>query len=157
MAKLQTDSREFIELLNSHEVDYLIVGGHAVAFHGHPRFTGDIDFFIRATPTNVKRVLDVLDRFGFGGLGITEQDLLEAGRVVQLGQPPNRIDLLASITAVDFEEAWASRVPAVLDGLPVNLLGLDVLLRNKKAAGRPKDLADVAKLNAVRKRKKSAR
>lgn len=157
MAKLQTDSREFIELLNSHEVDYLIVGGHAVAFHGHPRFTGDIDFFIRATPPNVKRVLDVLDRFGFGGLGITEQDLLEAGRVVQLGQPPNRIDLLASITAVDFDEAWESRVPAVLDGLPVNLLGFDVLLRNKNAAGRPKDLADVQKLNAVMKRKKSAR
>lgn len=153
MAKLQADLKEFIALLNSHRVEYLIVGGHAVAFHGHPRFTGDIDFFIRMTPSNVQRLLAVLDDFGFGSLGITERDLLEPGRIVQLGQPPNRIDILTSISGVDFDSAWESRVEATLDDQPVIMIGWDELLRNKKATGRPKDLTDVGKLLAIAKRK----
>jgi Nucleotidyl transferase of unknown function (DUF2204) len=157
LAKLQADSREFIELLNSHGVEYLIVGGHAVAFHGHPRFTGDIDFFIRATEENARRVLDVLDAFGFGGLGISEHDLLEPGRVVQLGQPPNRIDILTSISAVDFDLAWNARMQTVMDDQPVNFIGWDELVRNKRASGRKKDLADLEKLLAIAKRKKPVR
>ncbi len=157
MAKLQTDLREFIELLNSHHVEYLVVGGHAVAFHGHPRFTGDIDFFIRATPVNVHRVLAVLHDFGFGGLGITENDLLEDGRIVQLGQPPNRIDILTSISGVDFDSGWDTRVETILDDQPVNLLGWNALLRNKQAAGRQKDLSDLAKLRAVGRRRSNRR
>ena len=109
MAKLQA-LKEFIALLNSHSVEYLIVGGHAVAFHGHPRFTGDIDFFIRMTPSNAQRLLAVLNDFGFGSVGITVRDLLEPKRILQLGQPPNRIDILTSISGVDFDSAWASRV-----------------------------------------------
>ena len=155
MAKLQADVREFIELLNSHNVEYLIVGGHAVAFHGHPRFTGDIDFFIRATIKR-QRVLDVLTVSGTVLSASRRKDLLEPRRVVQLGQPPNRIDLLASITAVQFDAAWAARFSAVMDGLPVNLLGFEDLLHNKMAADRQKDLADVDKLIAVGKRKKGA-
>jgi hypothetical protein len=153
LAKLQADLREFIELLNSHNVDYLVVGGHAVAFHGHPRFTGDIDFLIRATPANARRVLRVLQEFGFGEIGIGEADLIEAGRIVQLGQPPNRIDLLTSISGVDFESAWGSRVPTTMDDQPVNLIGWDDLVRNKRMSGRQKDLADLEKLLAVAKRK----
>lgn len=153
MAKLQADLKEFIELLNSHSVEYLIVGGHAVAFHGHPRFTGDIDFFIRMTPSNVQRLLAVLNDFGFGSLGITERDLLEPKRVVQLGHPPNRIDLLTSISGVDFEAAWESRIESTMDDLVVIMIGWNELLRNKKAAGRQKDLADLEKLLAVAKRK----
>jgi hypothetical protein len=153
LAKLQADLREFIVLLNSHEVEYLIVGGHAVAFHGHPRYTGDIDFLIRTTPANAARVLQVLQVFGFGALGIVERDLLEAGRVVQLGQPPNRVDLLTSVSGVDFESAWSSRVQTTMDDQPVNLIGWDELLRNKRASGRPKDLADLEKLLAVARRK----
>jgi hypothetical protein len=149
LAKLQIDLREFIALLNSHAVDYLVVGGHAVAFHGHPRFTGDIDFLIRTTAANVHRLLDVLTAFGFGALGITERDLLEAGRIVQLGHPPNRIDILTSISGVDFESAWQSRVQTLMDDQPVSLLGWDELLRNKRASGRQKDLADIEKLLAV--------
>jgi len=152
LAKLQTDLREFIGLLNSHNVDYVVVGGHAVAFHGHPRFTGDIDFLIRTTPENVSRVLAVLSAFGFGNLGIGEQDLLERGRVVQLGQPPNRIDVLTSISGVDFDSAWEQRVQTLMDDQPVALLGWDELIRNKRAAGRQKDLADLEKLLAVAKR-----
>ncbi len=153
MAKLQADLREFIALLNSHNVEYLIVGGHAVAFHGHPRFTGDIDFFIRATPANAQRVLSALVSFGFGGVGITENDLIERGRVVSLGHPPNRIDILTSISGVDFESAWEARVQTLLDDQPVALLGRDDLLKNKEASGRQKDKADLEKLRALLKRK----
>jgi predicted nucleotidyltransferase len=153
LAKLQADLKEFIELLNSHSVEYLIVGGHAVAFHGHPRYTGDIDFFIRATHSNAQRLLATLNGFGFGGVGITERDLLEPERIVQLGQPPNRIDILTSISGVDFDSAWASRIESTMDDQPVIMIGWNELLRNKKAAGRQKDLADVDKLLAVAKRK----
>lgn len=144
---------EFIGLLNSLKVECLVVGGHAVAFHGHPRFTGDIDFFIRATTENADRVLRALDAFGFGSIGITAADLTAPGQVVQLGRPPNRIDILTSISGVDFESAWASRAPAELDGHPVNFIGIDELLSNKLASGRPKDLADAAKLRAIAKGK----
>ena len=156
MAKLQADLREFIMLLNSHNVEYVVVGGHAVAFHGYPRFTGDIDFLIRTTPDNVSRVLTVLNVFGFGNLGIVEQDLLERGRVLQLGHPPNRIDLLTSISGVDFDSAWEQRVQTLMDDQPVALLGWDELIRNKRVAGRQKDLADLEKLLAVAKRNKGA-
>jgi len=156
LAKLQADLREFIMLLNSHNVEYVVVGGHAVAFHGYPRFTGDIDFLIRTTPDNVSRVLTVLNVFGFGNLGIVEQDLLERGRVLQLGHPPNRIDLLTSISGVDFDSAWEQRVQTLMDDQPVALLGWDELIRNKRVAGRQKDLADLEKLLAVAKRNKGA-
>lgn len=155
MAKLQTDLREFIALLNSQSVEYVIVGGHAVAFHGHPRYTGDIDFLVRATPENARRVLDVLEAFGFGSIGITEQELTEPGRVISLGQPPNRIDLLTSISGVDFDEAWTSRVDTMLDDQRVALLGWNELIRNKKMSGRIKDQADLEKLLAVARRKNS--
>jgi predicted nucleotidyltransferase len=153
LAKLQTDLREFIVLLNSFGVEFLVVGGHAVAFHGHPRFTGDIDFFIRTTPQNVERVLRTLDAFGFGSLGIAERDLLEPGQVVQLGRPPNRIDLLTSISGVDFESAWQARVEGSIDDERVSFLGFEELLKNKEASGRQKDLADIEKLLAVAKRR----
>jgi hypothetical protein len=153
LAKLQADLREFIVLLNSHGVEYLIVGGHAVAFHGHPRYTGDIDFLIRTTPGNARQVLATLGAFGFGGSGIAEQDLLRSGQFIQLGYPPNRIDILTSISGVDFDSAWEARVETLIDELPVHLIGWDDLLRNKRASGRQKDLADVEKLLAIAKHK----
>jgi hypothetical protein len=153
LAKLQADLKEFIALLNSHGVEYILVGGHAVAYHGHPRFTGDIDFLIRATEVNAERVLAVLEDFGFGSVGIDESDLLKSGQVIQLGQPPNRIDLLTSISAVDFDSAWQSRIQTAIDDQPVNILGWEALLRNKRASARQKDLADVEKLLAIAKRK----
>jgi hypothetical protein len=152
LAKLQADLREFIVLLNSHHVEYLLVGGHAVAFHGHPRFTGDIDFLVRTTPENASRVLSVLSDFGFADLSITPNDLIEPGRVLQLGHPPNRIDVFTSISGVDFDAAWAARVQAYLDDQPVSLLSREHLIQNKRASGRQKDLADVAKLLAVQSR-----
>jgi hypothetical protein len=145
---------EFIELLNSREVEYLVVGGHAVAFHGHPRFTGDIDFFINANPENAQRVLDVLASFGFGDLGIAITDLTAPDRVVQLGRPPNRIDILTTISGVAFGEAWSARAAGNLGGSAVNFLGWHDLIRNKTASGRDKDLLDVKTLLKIAARKK---
>lgn len=125
---LGKDLSEFIALLNSTGVEYLLVGGHAVAFHGYPRFTGDTDFFVAATPENAERLEHVLSAFGFGSLGIRREDFLEPGVVVQLGRPPNRIDLLTSIDGVRFAEAWPNRVMADLGGLPVPLIGKADLL-----------------------------
>jgi hypothetical protein len=144
--KLQKDLREFIALLNSTAVNYMVVGGHAVAFHGFPRFTGDIDFFIESSPDNAQRVAAVLAQFGFGGLGLTANDFLEAGTVVQLGRPPHRIDLLTSIDGVSFGEAWDNRTVAEMDGISLVFIGKRDLIANKRASGRPQDLADLARL-----------
>lgn len=156
MAKLQSDLSEFVRLLNSHGVEYLVVGGHAVAFHGHPRLTGDIDFFFRPTPENAGRLLVVLSDFGFGNLGLSEEDLVAPERVIQLGRPPNRIDLLTSISGVSFEEAWATREAGALGEHQVNYLGWDALIRNKIASDRDKDRLDVKKLRAIAARRKGA-
>jgi predicted nucleotidyltransferase len=147
--KLQQDLREFIELLNSLRVDYIVIGGHAVAFHGHPRFTGDIDFLVRSTRENAERLLEALRAFGFSELALSIDDFTRPNAVVQLGRPPNRIDLLTSISGVDFEEAWDSRLRGELDGIPVSFLGLEALLKNKQASGRDKDLGDIKKLRAI--------
>ena len=153
MAKLQSDLKEFIALLNSRKAEYIVVGGHAVAFHGYPRFTGDIDFFLRATPDNAERVLSVVKDFGFGDLQIGISDLTTPNRVIQLGRPPNRIDLLTSISGVEFDDAWPSRVSTDLDGEQVSFLGLNELIQNKRASNREKDRADVSKLLAIAQRK----
>lgn len=149
MADLQSDLNEFVALLNSQAVEYIVVGGYAVAFHGHPRFTGDIDFLVRATPINAERLLKVLADFGFGSVQLRPEDLTVEGRVVQLGRPPNRIDLLTSISGVTFEEAWASRVGGDLGAHRVFFLGWEALIQNKTASGREKDRADVSKLIAI--------
>lgn len=147
--KLQSDLREFVELLNSKNVEYVIVGGHAVALHGFVRFTGDIDFFVRRTVENAARILDALAEFGFGDVGLDEEALVGEDSVIQLGHPPNRIDLLTSISAVSFDEAWESRISGELDGLAVSYLARDLLLRNKRASGRAKDMADVEELEKI--------
>ena len=138
--------REFIESLNSTNVEYLIVGGYAVAFHGHPRFTADIDFFIAVNPQNAQAVVNAIDQFGFGSLGLTPADFLQPDAIIQIGHPPNRIDLITEISAVSFSDAWPTRVPGTLDGVPVNFISRELLLKNKRATGRPKDIADVDQL-----------
>jgi hypothetical protein len=145
--KLSKDLREFIALLNSTGVNYLIVGGHAVAFHGYPRFTGDIDFFVERSLENAERIERVLGQFGFAGLGLTAQDFVQPEIVVQLGRPPNRIDLLTSIDGVRFEDAWPRRTAGDLDGLSVFFIGKLDLLANKRASGRPQDAADLSHLS----------
>jgi hypothetical protein len=143
---LNSDLREFLALLNSHQVEFLIVGAYAVAFHGYPRYTGDLDILVCPDAENARRVLEALTHFGFGGMGIRLDDLEVPGKVVQLGVSPNRIDLVTSITGVSFEEAWASREPADLDGVAVFFIGRTPLIRNKESTGRAKDLGDAEEL-----------
>lgn len=147
--KLQKDLREFVELLNSHGVDYVVVGGHAVGFHGFPRYTGDIDFLVRPTGENAARLMRTLDAFGFQGIGLSQDDFVRSDRIVQLGTPPNRIDLLTSLSGVEVDEVWAGAVSAEMDGVPVRIIGREALLRNKRAAGRTKDLLDVEQIEKM--------
>jgi hypothetical protein len=147
MLKLPPDLREFTELLNSHDVRYLIVGGYAVAYHGYPRMTGDIDFFMEISEENARKIETVLAEFGFGGLGLTAADFLQPGIIVQLGYPPNRIDLVTEISGVSFAEAWDHRVVSEFDGLRMVFIGKAALLANKAASARPKDLGDLASLS----------
>ncbi len=133
---IHKDLREFVELLNSNKVDYVVVGAFAVAYHGYPRYTGDLDLLIRPSHDNAVRVLQALSQFGFGRLDISVEDLECEGKVVQLGFPPIRIDLITSVSGVSFEEAWSSRQPGELGGLPAAFIGRDALLRNKESTGR---------------------
>jgi len=144
--QLNKDLREFIELLNSNKVEYLIVGAFAVAWHGRPRFTADIDFLLRPSQENATAVLAAIKAFGFEDLDITIEDLSKPHQVVQLGVKPNRIDLITSISGVEFEPAWASRAPGQIDGIPVQFIGREDLIRNKESSGRPKDLGDAYEL-----------
>jgi hypothetical protein len=145
---LNKDWREFLELLNSRGVDYVIVGAQSLAFHGRPRYTGDLDILIRPTPHNAQRLLGVLTQFGFEQAGFKETDFVEPDQMIQLGRVPNRIDLLTSISGVTIDEAFRTRVSAIIDGIPVFTLGKDALIQNKRAVGRPQDLADLATLEA---------
>jgi Nucleotidyl transferase of unknown function (DUF2204) len=140
---LSNDLREFLELLNSRGVDYVIVGAHSLAFHGRPRYTGDLDILVRATPENAAKLVGLLNQFGFADSGFKESDFTEPEQTIQLGRAPNRIDLLTSISGVTTDDAFATKISAMLDGIPVFILGKDALIRNKRAVGRPQDLADL--------------
>ncbi len=143
---LNKDLREFVELLNSNEVEYLVVGAFAVAWHGYPRFTADIDFFVRSTQSNAESVIATLRDFGFGSLGITPEDFLKEDQVIQLGAKPNRIDIMTSVSGLEFDGAWGNRALGNIDGTPVQFLGFADLIRNKESTGRPKDLGDAHEL-----------
>ena len=141
--RLSNDLREFVESLNSRAVDYVIVGAHSLAFHGRPRYTGDLDILVRATRENAAKLVDLLTQFGFANTDFKESDFTESEQLIQLGRPPNRIDLLTSISGVTTDDAFATKMPAELDGIPVFILSKDALIRNKRAVGRPQDLADL--------------
>lgn len=143
---LNQDWREWLESLNSSRADYMIVGGIALAIHGFPRSTGDLDVFVSATSENAQAVLRALAAFGFGSLGISESDLTTAGRVIQLGFPPRRIDILTSIDGVSWADARAHAMSTTIAGIPILVISRSDLAANKRAAGRPQDLADAARL-----------
>jgi hypothetical protein len=129
------------------------VGGYAFVYHARPRTTKDIDIWVEPTPGNVERLLQALDDFGFGSLGLQAEDFLAPGRFVQLGYPPHRIDLITSLKGVDFEDAWKSRVEDSIGEVKLCFLGIAELIHNKKAVGRPQDQADVAVLESFQKGK----
>ena len=146
--RLSNDLREFLESLNFRGVDDVVVGAHSLAFHARPRYTGDLDILVRATHENAVKIVDLLNQFGFADTGFKESDFTKSEQLIQLGRPPNRIDLLTSISGVPSDEAFATRIPAELDGIPVFVLSKNALIRNKRAVGRPQDLADLDTLEA---------
>jgi predicted nucleotidyltransferase len=143
---LNQDFREFIQSLNDNQVRYLVVGGYAVALHGYPRYTKDIDIWIDLTDDNASRMILALEQFGFGSLGLKEQDFLEADTIVQLGYPPRRVDILTTLSGVDFNPCFAVRVVVEMQGTQVNFIDLDNLIINKRSTGRIQDKADVENL-----------
>lgn len=144
--EVQKDFREFLALLNEHEVAFMIVGGYALAFYGAPRFTGDIDVFVKRDRENAGRIITVLERFGFGTLKLTEEDFLAENNVIQLGLPPVRIDLITSISGVSWKEADASKEPGSYGDVPVYYIGKNQYIANKRATGRVQDIADIEAL-----------
>jgi hypothetical protein len=146
--RLSSDLREFLGLLNSGRVDYVIVGAHSLAFHTRPRYTGDLHILARPAADNAQKLVDILRRFGFSASEFKPSDFTEPDQVIQLGRAPNRIDLLTAITGVTWDEAFATQVEATLDDIPVFILGKEALIRNKRAVGRPQDLADLEALES---------
>ncbi|MCY7362616.1 MAG: hypothetical protein LH629_11215 [Ignavibacteria bacterium] len=146
MEQLNQDYREFIELLKEKEVEYIVVGAFAMAFHGHPRFTGDIDFWVRNTESNALKVYSAIIEFGFPPENLKESDFTSDDLIFQMGYPPVRIDVLTSIEALDFEECYNRKDVKLIDDLRIPFLSIDDLKKNKEAVGRKKDLADLEEL-----------
>ena len=143
---LSPDFREFVELLIHHEVKYLVTGGYAVGVYGHPRYTGDIDFWVEPSRENGEKLVAVFDDFGLSSFGLTPNHFTKAEQAIQIGYPPYRIDILTSIDGVDFREAYSARNIVEIDGLPVCFISLEDLTKNKQATGRGIDLDDLKKL-----------
>ena len=140
------DFKEFIASLNANRVRYLVIGGYAVAFHGHPRYTKDLDVWVDRTPHNAARVVKALAQFGLGSLGLKADDFLVPDQIIQLGLPPSRIDVLTTLTGVGFATCYRARVRVKVDEVAVNFIDLKNLKKNKRAVGRLQDLADLENL-----------
>lgn len=141
---LNPDFRDMLSAFCDQQVEFMVVGAYALAAHGLPRATGDIDLWIRCSDNNASRVWRAIANFGSPLSGLALDDLKTPGTVFQIGLPPRRIDILTAIDGVEFEDAWPERLEIELEGLKIPIIGRDHLLQNKKAAGRPKDRADVA-------------
>jgi predicted nucleotidyltransferase len=143
---LNQDFKEFIQSLNDNQVRYLVIGGYAVALHGYPRYTKDIDIWIEMSSENANRMLQALEQFGFASLDLQPQDFMTPDQVIQLGYPPSRIDLLTTPDGVNFVECYATKLEVDIGDVLVNFIDLDNLRVNKKASGRLQDLADLENL-----------
>jgi hypothetical protein len=145
--EVQQEFRDLLALFNAHKVDYIIVGAHALAYHGAPRYTGDMDIFVRPGLENAQRILKALEEFGFGSVGLTAADFTNPDKVIQLGVAPVRIDIVTSITGVSWEEAAAGRVQGNYGDIVLYFIGRTEFIRNKQALGRKKDQADLEALD----------
>ena len=143
---LNKDFREFIGLLNANSVKYLLVGGYAVGIYGYPRFTKDLDIWIMVSEENAENIIIALNQFGFTSVGLRKEDFLKADELIQLGYPPNRIKIVMSCDGVEFDQCFKSRKQINVEGLNISVIDLENLKRNKKASGRPQDLADLDNL-----------
>jgi len=146
MIRLAQDFKEFLKLLNSKEVEYLVVGGYAVSYHGYPRSTGDMDIWVAIHPENAQRIAGVLKEFGFCEEELSADLFLKRERVIRIGVPPVRIEILTSISGVEFGECYDARITDTVDGMEINFINLGDLKKNKEAAGRHRDLGDLEKL-----------
>jgi len=149
---LDKDFEEFVFLLNKHLVDYMVVGGYALAFHGKPRHTGDLDIWIDLSEDNAQKMIIVFNDFGMASLGMVKADFLKKGGITQIGYPPLRIDILNEIDGIDFNDAYPNKLVIDVDGLSVNYIGLDDLIKNKQVSGRKQDISDVDQLNKLKKK-----
>ena len=143
-------NRDFVEMLSALRdagAEYLVVGAHALAAHGRPRATGDLDLWVRPTPANARRVYTALKTFGAPLTTLSVQDLESPDLVFQIGIAPARIDILTSVSGITFDDAWPDRISVRIANLDVPVIGRDALIRNKRAAGRPRDIADIAELD----------
>jgi hypothetical protein len=146
MTRLQADFKDFLNLLNAHRVEYLLIGGYAVGYHGYPRATVDLDVWVARTPANAARLLDALRAFGFSDPVLTPDLFLREGQIVRMGVPPFRIEIATTISGVDFPTCHARRIDATIDDVQVPVIDLASLRLNKRAAGRFKDLDDLENL-----------
>ena len=151
--KLEKDFLDFLRLCNEREVKYLVIGGYAVSIHGYVRYTKDIDVAIELSEKNAMRISLVIQEFGLGSLGLTNEDFLRKNFITQLGHEPVRIDILNDVSGVSFAQAWENRKEVEYDGVRINFIGLKELLILKKLAGRSQDKVDVEKLEARNKNK----
>ena len=147
---LASDFNEFIGSLNAHGVEFLIVGAYALAFHGAPRFTGDLDLFVRPTPDNAAKVLDAVRAFGFPVEELQPNDLTDPRRILEMGIEPVQIHVMSAVSGVSWEDAWRTRAAGRCGEHAVSFLGREAFLRNKRASARPKDLADIDALEPGR-------
>ena len=147
---LDQNFEDFVGLLNKHQVEYLIVGGYALAFHGKPRHTGDLDIWIALSDSNAQKMAIVINEFGMSSLGLTKADFLEAGGITQIGYPPLRIDILNEIDGIVFNDAYKNKLVVDIDGLMINYIGLDDLIKNKIASGRLQDKTDLKTLKKLK-------
>lgn len=143
---MNRDFKEFIQSLNDNGVRYLVVGGYAVALHGYPRYTKDMDVWVDMTPENASKIVKALDQFGFGSLGVKASDFIEPDQMLQLGYPPGRIDILTTLPGVEFSECYPARTAIDIEGVLVAFIDLENLKKNKRATGRHQDLADLENL-----------
>lgn len=144
--QLPADFKEFLKLLNAHQVEYLLIGGYAVGYHGYPRATGDMDVWVASHETNADKLVEVLNEFGFDMPELSADLFLKEHQVVRMGIPPLRIELQTTISGVGFSECYAERIIDVIDEVEVHLINLKHLKQNKKASGRHKDLDDLEHL-----------
>jgi hypothetical protein len=144
---LNQDFKEFIQLLNNNQVKYLVIGGYAVAVHGHPRYTKDIDIWVEMSSENAQKLMTALTEFGFASLGLTAEDFQTPDQIIQLGYPPNRIDLITTPDGIDFATCYQTKTEVKINDLTVNFIDLENLKKNKQASGRLQDLADLENLS----------
>ena len=148
---LAQDFEDFIKLLHRHQVDYMVVGGYALAFHGKPRHTGDLDIWINSSEANAEKLVNAIHEFGLASLGLTKNDFIQEGYVTQIGYPPLRIDILNTIDGVKFEEAFLNKLQVDVNGTGINYIGLKDFIDNKTASGRSQDIADLKEIKKINK------